>query len=93
MELALAAMVETGAVAMPSTQTTHRIMTFRNLVGRAALEVGSKALEVAGGAGFYRAGGVEQRFRDLQGARFHPLQDRQQQAFAARVALGLDVDG
>ena len=93
MELALAAMVETGAVAMPSVQTTHRIMTLRNLVGRAALDVGSKALEVAGGAGFYRAGGVEQRFRDLQGARFHPLQDRQQQAFAARVALGLDVDG
>ena len=93
MELALAAMVETGAVAMPSVQTTHRIMTLRNLVGRAALDVGSKSLEVAGGAGFYRAGGVEQRFRDLQGARFHPLQDRQQQAFAARVALGLDVDG
>ena len=93
MELALAAMVETGAVAMPSVETTHRIMTLRNLVGQGALEVGSRSLEVAGGAGFYRANGVEQRFRDLQGARFHPLQDRQQQAFAARVALGLDVDG
>ncbi len=93
MDLAVAAMVEAGAAAMPSVETTHRIMTFRNLVGRGALEVGSRALEVAGGAGFHRAAGLEQRFRDLQGARYHPLQDRQQQAFAARVALGLDIDG
>ncbi|MEO6379771.1 MAG: acyl-CoA dehydrogenase family protein, partial [Caulobacteraceae bacterium] len=93
MDLAVAAMVETAATAMPSVEITHRIMTFRNLAGRGALEVGSRAMEVAGGAGFHRANGLEQRFRDLQGARFHPLQDRQQQAFAARVALGLDTDG
>ena len=31
-------------------------------------------MELAGGAGFYRANGLERRFRDIQGARFHPLQ-------------------
>jgi acyl-CoA dehydrogenase len=93
MDLALAAMVEVGASGSPSVETTHRLMTLRGLVGRSALEVGGKALDVAGGAGFYRASGLEQRFRDLQGTRFHPLQDRQQQLFAARVALGLDIDG
>jgi acyl-CoA dehydrogenase len=93
MDLALAALVEAGASATPSPDTTHRVMTLRGLVGRYALEVGSKALEVAGGAGFHRSPGLEQRFRDLQGARFHPLQDRQQLAFAARMVLGLDIDG
>jgi hypothetical protein len=31
-------------------------------------------MELAGGAGFYRAAGLERRFRDMQGARYHPLQ-------------------
>jgi alkylation response protein AidB-like acyl-CoA dehydrogenase len=91
-DLAHAAMVQAGD-GEPGVATTHRVMTLRALVGRAAMDVGSKALDVAGGAGFHRAAGLEQRFRDLQGARYHPLQDRQQQLLAARVALGLDIDG
>jgi len=93
MDLAYAAMLTAGAEGEPSVETTHRLMTLRALVGRGALEVGSKALDVAGGAGFHRAAGLELRFRDLQGARYHPLQDRQQQLLAARIALGLYVDG
>jgi acyl-CoA dehydrogenase len=92
MGLALDAMVEVAATASPSVETTHRIMTLRVLVARSALEVGSRALDVAGGAGFYRASGIEQRFRDLQGARYHPLSEGRQQAFAARVVLGLEID-
>jgi acyl-CoA dehydrogenase len=93
MNLAIEAMVELGASAAPSPATTHRIMTLRGLVGRSAMEVGSKALDVAGGAGFYSEAGLERRFRDLQAARFHPLQDRQQQLYAGRFALGRDIDG
>jgi acyl-CoA dehydrogenase len=93
MQLAIEAMVELGATAAPSAETTHRIMTLRGLVGRAAMEVGTKALDVAGGAGFYTEAGLERRFRDLQAARFHPLQDRQQQLYAGRFVLGADVDG
>jgi acyl-CoA dehydrogenase len=93
MELALAALVEIGSTATPSPETTHRIMTLRTLVARSALDVGRCALEVAGGAGFYRAAGIEQRFRDLQAARFHPLSEGRQQAYSARVVLGLDIDG
>ena len=93
MNLAIEAMVEIGAAAIPSAETTHRIMTLRNLVGRSAMEVGSKALDVAGGAGFYTAAGLERRFRDLQAARFHPLQEKPQLLYAGRLALGLDIDG
>ena len=35
--------------------------------------------------------GLEQLFRDAQGARFHPLQEGPQRALAARCALGLDT--
>jgi alkylation response protein AidB-like acyl-CoA dehydrogenase len=93
LDLAHAAMVEIGARATPSVHTTHRVMTLRSLVGRAAMEVGARALDVAGGPGFFRANGVEQRFRDLQGARYHPLQERRQQMFTARFVLGANIDG
>ncbi|HVN02297.1 MAG TPA: acyl-CoA dehydrogenase family protein [Caulobacteraceae bacterium] len=93
MDLAIAAMVELGSTATPSPETTHRIMTLRGLVGRSAMDVGSKALDVAGGAGFFSNAGLERRFRDLQAARSHPLQDRQQQLYAGRFVLGADIDG
>ncbi|HYE47448.1 MAG TPA: acyl-CoA dehydrogenase family protein [Caulobacter sp.] len=77
----------------PGEATTDQVMKLRGLVGRAAIQVGELALECAGGAGFYRKAGLELRFRDLQGARFHPLRQREQQLYSGRVALGLPVDG
>ena len=93
MNLAMTALVEIGASAAPAAETTQRVMTLRGLAGQFAMEVGSKALDVTGGSGFFRAAGLEQRFRDLQGARFHPLQRRQQELYAARFVLGQDIDG
>jgi acyl-CoA dehydrogenase len=93
MNLAIEAMVDLGATATPSAETTNRLMTLRHLVGRCSMDVGSKALDVAGGAGFFSQAGLERRFRDLQAARYHPLQDRQQQIYAGRFALGADIDG
>jgi acyl-CoA dehydrogenase len=93
MDLAVRALVDLGAGASPGRETTHKVMTLRGLAGRSAIEVGAKALDVGGGAGFFRPAGLELRFRDLQAARFHPLQDRQQQLYAGRIALDLDIDG
>jgi acyl-CoA dehydrogenase len=50
-------------------------------------------MEAAGGAAFYRSLGLERAFRDVQGARFHPLQENPQARYAGRLALGLDIDG
>ena len=49
-------------------------------------------MEVAGGASFYRELGLERAFRDVQGARFHPLSEMPQLDLAGRFALGLDLD-
>ena len=50
------------------------------------------AMEAAGGAGFYRSQGLERRFRDIQGARYHALQAGPQATYAGALALGLPVD-
>jgi alkylation response protein AidB-like acyl-CoA dehydrogenase len=65
---------------------------WRTLAGRAAIRTVEKAMEVVGGGSFYRRLGLERLFRDIQGARFHPLQDKRQLRYTGRFALGLDID-
>ena len=92
-QMALDAMIATAATAQPGPETTKRATTARTLCGRAALRTVDKAMEVAGGGSFYRSLGLERLFRDVQGARFHPLQEKAQLRYAGRMALGLDIDG
>ncbi|WP_096787724.1 acyl-CoA dehydrogenase family protein [Rhodobacter sp. CZR27] len=91
-ELALGGMLAAVAENAPSAETVNRVMMGRNLVARHALAVGDLALEAVGGAAFFRSAGLERRFRDLQGARFHPMQPGPQAEYAGRMALGLPVD-
>jgi alkylation response protein AidB-like acyl-CoA dehydrogenase len=93
MDLAHAALVQAGGEGAADPVRTGRVMTLRGLVAQSALRVGELALECAGGAGFYRREGVEQRFRDLQAARFHPLTDGARRLYAGRLVLGLSIDG
>ena len=76
----------------PSAETINQVMIGRQLVGRHAIAAVELAMELAGGAGFYRAAGLERRFRDIQAARYHPLQSGPQAEYAGAMALGLPVD-
>jgi acyl-CoA dehydrogenase len=91
--LAHADMVSIGAGAEIGAATTNRIMNGRTLVARGAIQTVEKAMELLGGAAFYRNVGLERLFRDVQRARYHPLQEKAQQRYAGRIALGLDIDG
>jgi acyl-CoA dehydrogenase len=82
-----------AAAAEPGPETTNRVMTGRTLTGRAALRTVDKAMEVVSGTALYHSTGLERLFRDVQGARYHPLQEKAQQRYAGRMALGLDIDG
>ena len=64
----------------------------RQLVERHAIAAVEYAMQVAGGAGFYRSAGLERRFRDIQAARYHPLQAGPQAEYAGSMALGLPID-
>jgi alkylation response protein AidB-like acyl-CoA dehydrogenase len=91
-QLALGGMLGAVAENAPSAGTVNTVMMGRNLLVRHSLAVGELALEAAGGAAFYRSAGLERRFRDLQGARFHPMQTGPQIEYAGCMALGLPVD-
>jgi len=85
------AWIAMSAGAQPGPQTTAESLACRTLVGRAVLDTADAAMEVAGGAAFFRANGLERLYRDAQGARYHPLQENLQKDFGARVALGMEV--
>jgi alkylation response protein AidB-like acyl-CoA dehydrogenase len=76
----------------PSAATVNQVMIGKQLVTRHAIDAVDLAMELAGGVGFYRATGLERRFRDIQAARYHPLQSGPQAEFAGAMALGLPVN-
>ena len=90
---ALQHMIEMASCATPGPETTSEVMIGRTLAGRAAIRTVEKALEVAGGRAFYRSHPLERLVRDVQAARFHPLQEKPQLRYTGRLALGLDIDG
>jgi alkylation response protein AidB-like acyl-CoA dehydrogenase len=90
--LALEWMLAAVRLNAPSASTINQVMIGRQLVARHAISAVDLAMELAGGAGFYRAAGLERRFRDIQAARYHPLQSGPQAEYAGAMALGLPVD-
>ncbi|MCW5751334.1 MAG: acyl-CoA dehydrogenase family protein [Alphaproteobacteria bacterium] len=76
----------------PGPATTNRVFLGRTNMVRALMSTAERAFDVAHGAAYMRTGPIERLFRDLQAARFHPLQPHLQQEIAGRIALGLDLD-
>jgi len=85
-------MVAFSETAQPGPATANTIFIDRTLVARSAIKTVELAMGVAGGASYFRSMGLERLFRDIQGARFHPLTDAPQRRLAGRVALGLPID-
>lgn len=73
-----------------SLDLTNAILVRKTIVAEHVIATAEKALEAAGGAGFYRKCGLERLLRDAHGAQFHPLTGKRQQRFSGRIALGLD---
>jgi acyl-CoA dehydrogenase len=92
-DIALADMIRVAETEKPGPEVTSRQMVRRTLVGQNAIRTVERAMELAGGAAFYRNLGLERAFRDVQAARYHPLQEKQQLRYSGRLLLGLDIDG
>jgi acyl-CoA dehydrogenase len=90
--LAHADLVAMAASEKPGPETTANVLTRRGIVGAAVVKTVEKAMEVAGGAGFFRDAGLERLYRDVQASRYHPLQDKTNLRLTGRVLLGLDID-
>ncbi|MBN9005795.1 MAG: acyl-CoA/acyl-ACP dehydrogenase [Rhizobiales bacterium] len=71
-------------------EVTSPMLVRKTIVAEGVLSTVEKAMEAAGGAGFYRKAGLERLLRDAHGAQFHPLPAKRQHRFTGRIALGLD---
>lgn len=87
-QLALGAMVATAENMTPGEESVNEVMIGRRLVEEAAIRAVELAMELAGGASFFRAQGLERRFRDVQGARYHPMKRESQFRYSGAMALG-----
>jgi alkylation response protein AidB-like acyl-CoA dehydrogenase len=87
--LAVASMMQTAQSPKFGPETTNMLFQARTLAARHAIRTVEKAMEVAGGGSFFRSRNLERLFRDIQAARYHPLQEKPQQLYAGRMALGL----
>jgi alkylation response protein AidB-like acyl-CoA dehydrogenase len=74
----------------PIVETANAILIRKTIAAKAVMECAEKALETAGGSGFYRTKGLERLVRDAHAIQFHPLQEKRQQHFTGRLAMGLD---
>ena len=92
-QLAHASMVDLSRSAKPGPETSSAMLIRRTLVANGVLRTAEKALEVAGGAGFFRSSRLERLFRDVQACRYHPLPEKQQTRLTGRRCSGLELDG
>jgi alkylation response protein AidB-like acyl-CoA dehydrogenase len=90
-KFALADMLAASATS-PGPETTNRIFLGRSNLVRALTATAERALELAQGSGYMRTGPIERLFRDIQAARFHPLQPHAQRELAGRLALGISLN-
>lgn len=85
-------MVAAADTSVCSAASVNAVMTGRHLVEENAIRTVELALELAGGPGFYRKAELERLFRDIQAARYHPLQKEVQTDYAGAMALGEPID-
>jgi alkylation response protein AidB-like acyl-CoA dehydrogenase len=91
-QIALRSAVDISSTAKPSPETTNEVLIRRTLAGKAAIATVEQAMEVVGGAAFFRSAGVERLFRDVQGARYHPMREHEQLQRTGRASLGLGFE-
>ena len=71
-------------------KVANAILIRKTIAAEHVIATVEKALEAAGGGGFYRKTGLERFLRDAHAAQFHPLSAKKQHRFTGRLALGLD---
>lgn len=74
----------------PDLASANAQLTAKSLLARAVMATVEKAMEVAGGSGYFRTLGLERLLRDVHGAPYHLLPEKRQLEFSGRLALGLE---
>jgi alkylation response protein AidB-like acyl-CoA dehydrogenase len=86
------ALDEVGDDPDPSVLRLAAVMAAKREIALAGVEVCDIAMEVGGGAAFFKGSTIERCYRDIRAAKFHPFTPDQTLVHAGRLALGLPVD-
>jgi alkylation response protein AidB-like acyl-CoA dehydrogenase len=86
------ALAEVGDDPDPSVERFAAVMAAKREVALAGVEVCDVAMELGGGAAFFKGSTIERCYRDIRAAKFHPLTPEQTLIHSGRLALGLPVD-
>lgn len=76
----------------PSVDRLDAVLAAKREISLAGIEVCDLAMDVAGGAAFFKGSPIERCYRDIRAAKFHPLSPEASLVHAGRLALGLPVD-
>lgn len=71
----------------PLDKNGNDILIRKTNAAKACINVVEKAMNIVGGPGFYRNFGLEKLFRDVQAAKYHPLQEKDQLRFTGEYIL------
>ncbi len=72
----------------PSHGTVAAVMAAKREIANAGIEACDIALELGGGAGFFKGSPLERAYRDIRAIKFHPLSPEMTLLHAGRLALG-----
>lgn len=76
----------------PSMGTFAAVLAAKREIALTGVEVCDIAMEIAGGAAYFKGSGIERAYRDIRAAKFHPLTPELTLLHAGRLALGLPCD-
>jgi alkylation response protein AidB-like acyl-CoA dehydrogenase len=83
------ALAAAGDDPRPSPEAYLAVMSAKNEVTEAGVEVCDLAMDVAGGSAFFRGSVIERCYRDIRAAKFHPLTAEDTLVETGRHALGI----
>ncbi|MFN0089282.1 MAG: acyl-CoA dehydrogenase family protein [Acidimicrobiales bacterium] len=76
----------------PSMENFAAAMSAKREIALAGLEVCDLALEVAGGAAYFKGSPLERAYRDIRAVKYHPLSPEATLLHQGQLALGIPAD-
>lgn len=81
-----------GSDPEPSLERVTAAMAAKREIALAGVEICDIAMDLGGGAAFFKGSVIERCYRDIRAAKFHPFTPEATLVHAGRQALGLPVD-
>lgn len=86
------ALAQAGDDPTPSMETVAAVMAAKREIALAGIEICDLAMDLGGGAAFFKGSPIERAYRDIRAAKFHPFNAENTLIHGGRLALGLPAD-